>query len=94
MLLLGASMSASAADNVAAAPAKAPAQTSAQTAARTSAQSPAKKQAAEALDAEFLEYLSSFEGEQEDWTWFTDDADRSAKDGKQTQSAAKPAADK
>ena len=25
-----------------------------------------------ALDAEFLEYLSTFEGDQENWTWFAD----------------------
>lgn len=27
----------------------------------------------EALDAEFLDYLGTLEGEQEDWTWFSDD---------------------
>jgi len=26
-----------------------------------------------ALDEEFLEYLSEYEGQTENWTWFTDD---------------------
>lgn len=60
---------------------------------------PAAKQApaSEALDAEFLEYLATFEGENADWTWFADDAakpSRSQADAKQAQSAAKPAAPK
>jgi hypothetical protein len=27
-----------------------------------------------ALDAEFLEYLDTLEGDQEDWTWFADES--------------------
>jgi hypothetical protein len=38
-----------------------------------------------ALDADFLEYLATFEGKDEDWTWFADDA---------THPAAKPPAGK
>ena len=59
------------------------------------AEKPAAETAAEALDAEFLEYLSNFEGKDEDWTWFAEDAERPAKPaGKQPQSTAKPAAEK
>jgi len=55
--------------------------------------------ASEALDAEFLEYLATFEGEDADWTWFADDAEKppqsqTQSDAKQAQSAAKPAAPK
>lgn len=53
--------------------------------------------ASEALDAEFLEYLATFEGADEDWTWFADAADKqpaASQDAKQSQSAAKPAAEK
>jgi hypothetical protein len=61
---------------------------------------PAKEApASEALDAEFLEYLATFEGEDADWTWFADDTAKPAQaqtqsDAKQAQSTAKPAAPK
>jgi hypothetical protein len=59
------------------------------------AEKPATPAAAEALDAEFLEYLSNFEGKDEDWTWFAEDAERPAKPAaKQPPSTAKPAAEK
>lgn len=44
--------------------------------------------AEEALDPEFLEYLATLEGDEEDWTWFWEEQEQDAKD-----SAAKPARD-
>lgn len=42
----------------------------------------------EALDAEFLEYLEALEGEQEDWTWFSEhDAANSADEAAATEEA-------
>ena len=62
-------------------------------------QTPAKvAPASEALDAEFLEYLATFEGEDADWTWFADETEKPAQSPTQSkdeaQSAAKPAAPK
>ena len=54
--------------------------------------------ASEALDAEFLEYLATFEGEGADWTWFADETEKPVQSPTQSkdeaQSAAKPAAPK
>ena len=55
------------------------------------------------LDAEFLEYLATFGGDEEDWTLFADEEPAAAKpsppakdpaakrDGSKTEAAAKPA---
>lgn len=54
------------------------------------------------LDPEFLEYLASFGGDDEDWTLFAEDAEPAAKpppakdpaarrEGSKTEAAAKPA---
>jgi hypothetical protein len=46
------------------------------------------------LDAEFLEYLASFEGDEEGWEWFADEEPAAAKPAppaKDKEDAAKPA---
>ena len=58
---------------------------------------PAKKQPAEELDAEFLDYLATFEGDSEDWTLFADDTADAAGESKapaDPKPAAKPEGDK
>ena len=46
------------------------------------------------LDAEFLEYLASFEGDEEGWEWFADEepaAQKPAPPARDKEAAAKPA---